>query len=74
MTLSKTKQKYLDSLMAKQWDLELEILYKLETVIDAKWNAPKIQAEIEKDFKKRTKILEKACPLQVKSMEKKDKK
>ena len=63
MTLTETEEKKLDALMDEQWDLEFNMLEKLETLIKTEWDAPKLQKELEKDIQKRCEINEKTFPL-----------
>jgi len=63
MTLTESEEKRLDALMDEKWDLEYNMLEKLETLIKTKWDAPKLQKELEEDNQKRCEINEKTFPL-----------
>ena len=51
----KTEQKH-DQLMNENYEMEVEILDKLETLIKTKWDANTLKIEIEKLVKQRDKI------------------
>ena len=51
----KTEQKH-DQLMDENYEMEVEIFDKLETLIDAKWDANTLKLEIEKLVRQRNKV------------------
>ena len=53
----KTEQKH-DQLMDENYEMEVEIFDKLETLIDAKWDANTLKLEIEKLVRQRNKVWE----------------
>ncbi len=53
--------------MGKQFDIEFDISSKVQTLVNAKWNAPTLKKDIEKYLKRRDKIYAKLCPLHAKS-------
>ena len=63
MTLNEKEKKKLDGLMDEQMDIEFEIFDKIDALIIAKWNAPKLQTEIEQHIKDRKKIYIETGPL-----------
>jgi len=75
MTLTKKEEKRLDTLMGKQFDIEFDISEKVQTLVNAKWNAPTLMKDIEKYLKRRNKIYAKLGPLHAKAdCDKKEKK
>lgn len=51
----KTEEKH-NRLMDENYEIEVEIFAKLETLIDAKWDANTLKMEIEKLVKQRNKV------------------
>ena len=49
--------------MTKQFDIEFDITEKVQTLVKAKWDAPKIVKDIERMIKRRDKIYAKLGPL-----------